>query len=192
MSSRNSILKAVSEAKPDQKSPLPAVSGQEETSGKPVERFREALEQTSTEVIVANLDAVVQAVSTEAGAGKRVYSGDLEIPGVDRVDVVGREHDLNGTDLFVCSAQLGVAENGAMWLSDRNIVRRSAVFLAEHLILVLDKNLIVDTLHDAYDRIRIDEDGFGIFIAGPSKTADIEQSLVIGAHGPRSLRVYLI
>jgi L-lactate dehydrogenase complex protein LldG len=51
---------------------------------------------------------------------------------------------------------------------------------------------ILDNMHQAYERLAFDKPGFGAFISGPSKTADIEQSLVIGAHGPRSLTVFCI
>ena len=62
---------------------------------------------------------------------------------------------------------------------------RAAPFLTEHLVVILERERIVRNMHNAYEQISIDEEGFGIFIAGPSKTADIEQSLVIGAHGPK-------
>ena len=41
-------------------------------------------------------------------------------------------------------------------------------------------------------RLRFEEPGFGLFISGPSKTADIELALVIGAHGARSTMVFLV
>jgi L-lactate dehydrogenase complex protein LldG len=47
-------------------------------------------------------------------------------------------------------------------------------------------------MHHAYQKIDIAKGGFGIFIAGPSKTADIEQSLVIGAHGARTATIYVL
>ena len=69
---------------------------------------------------------------------------------------------------------------------------RSTPFISQHLAVVIDKNDIVPTLHEAYDRINSLSYDFGIFIAGPSKTADIEQSLVLGAHGPKSMTVFLL
>ncbi len=98
---------------------------------------------------------------------------------------------LAGVDLAVLRAQIGVAENGAMWVSETEAVHRVLPFITQHLILVLDRTALVGTMHVAYRRIDIATTGFGVFIAGPSKTADIEQSLVIGAHGPRSLIVCL-
>jgi L-lactate dehydrogenase complex protein LldG len=52
--------------------------------------------------------------------------------------------------------------------------------------------MIVSTMHEAYAKIADEAYGFGGFIGGPSKTADIEQALVLGAHGPLSMTVYLI
>nr|WP_256534367.1 LUD domain-containing protein [Lewinella sp. JB7] len=96
-----------------------------------------------------------------------------------------------GVDVTVLRARLGVAENGAMWVSETEAVHRVLPFITQHLVLVVRTSDLVGTMHEAYRRIDVAETGFGVFIAGPSKTADIEQSLVIGAHGPRSLTVCL-
>lgn len=89
-------------------------------------------------------------------------------------------------------ATLGVAENGSVWLYEGQIKNRLLPFICQHLVICLNANKIVANMHEAYDQIEIDREGYGVFLAGPSKTADIEQSLVIGAHGARSLLVYLI
>jgi L-lactate dehydrogenase complex protein LldG len=84
-----------------------------------------------------------------------------------------------------------VAESGAVWLTPADALARAALFLAEHLALVVSETEIVSDLHQAYARIDAGAAPFGCFVAGPSKTADIEQVLVIGAHGARTLTVFL-
>src|SRR5690606_16996516 len=100
--------------------------------------------------------------------------------------------DIAGVEKAYIRGTLGVAENGAVWVKEGDMQHRLLPFLCQHLVLVVDADTLVDNMHEAYNRIRIDEEGYGLFIAGPSKTADIEQSLVVGAHGPRSLVVYII
>jgi len=89
-------------------------------------------------------------------------------------------------------ASIGVAENGAVWIKESQMINRLLPFICQHLIVVLEKDKIVSTMHHAYQQINSFEEGFGVFIAGPSKTADIEQSLVIGAHGARSMTVCIL
>jgi L-lactate dehydrogenase complex protein LldG len=98
----------------------------------------------------------------------------------------------DGLDLAVVPGRLGVAESGAVWVDGDALPQRALLWLAEHLVLVLPEADLVDHLHDAYARLRFDGPGFGVFVAGPSKTADIEQALVIGAQGPRSATVILV
>ena len=102
-------------------------------------------------------------------------------------------HDLEGIDVAVIPGKFGVAENAAVWIPGETLTPHRAIFvIAQHLILVVPANEIVDNLHQAYERIHWSPKSFGIFISGPSKTADIEQSLVIGAHGARSCTVILL
>ena len=113
---------------------------------------------------------------------------DIDVRSVSTMD----QHELDSVDLLICRGTLGVAENGAVWLTESQMGHRAAPFLTEYLVLILNEDQIVATMHDAYERIGIAEEGFGLFIAGPSKTADIEQSLVIGAHGPRRHTVLIV
>jgi L-lactate dehydrogenase complex protein LldG len=93
-------------------------------------------------------------------------------------------HVFSNSDVVVIQGQMGVAENGAIWIDDKDMRIRKLPFVTGHLVLVLQKEDILEDMHKAYERIDLGHTGFGVFIAGPSKTADIEQSLVIGAHGP--------
>jgi L-lactate dehydrogenase complex protein LldG len=102
-------------------------------------------------------------------------------------------HTLDDVDLAIIRGEFGVAENAAVWVPGENLGKHRAIFvIAQHLILIVPESAIVHNMKQAYERVRISRGGFGVFISGPSKTADIEQSLVIGAHGPRSCTVVLV
>lgn len=101
-------------------------------------------------------------------------------------------HELNDLEVAIIQGQFGVAENGAIWLTDENLGLRALPFITEHLVIVLEEKSLISNMYEAYQKIGVQHSGFGLFIAGPSKTADIEQSLVIGAHGAKSLRVVLV
>ncbi len=101
-------------------------------------------------------------------------------------------HATEDIDFAILPGQFAVAENGAVWISDDGVKQRAIYFIAQHLALVISANDIVPNMHAAYRRLSFDQPRFGAFISGPSKTADIEQSLVIGAHGPRSMTVFVV
>jgi len=101
-------------------------------------------------------------------------------------------HALEDVDLAVIEAQFAVAENGAVWVKNEKNKHRALYFLAKQLLIIVKKENIVDTMHEAYEQIEFDKTSFGLFISGPSKTADIEQSLVIGAHGPTAACVLFV
>ena len=101
-------------------------------------------------------------------------------------------HDLADVDVAILPGQFAVAENAAIWVTDLHVKHRAIYFLTQHLVLVVPRGEMLDNLHQAYERLAFAGPSYGLFISGPSKTADIEQSLVIGAHGPRSLEVILM
>jgi L-lactate dehydrogenase complex protein LldG len=101
-------------------------------------------------------------------------------------------HELASLDLAVFESSLGVAESGAVWLATSDRIARGALFLAERVIVVVAERDLVRDLHGAYARLDVRAHPFGVFVAGPSKTADIEQALVIGAHWPKALTVMLV
>jgi L-lactate dehydrogenase complex protein LldG len=95
-------------------------------------------------------------------------------------------------DLTIVRGELGVAENGAVWVNADPLRHRALLFLSENLILVIEGRDIVPDMESAYARIDFTRLGSGYFISGPSKTADIEQCLVIGAHGAKSVLVLVV
>lgn len=101
-------------------------------------------------------------------------------------------HELENVELAIISGEFGVAENSAIWVIEANYQERVAPFICQHLAIVLPVEAICANMHQAYTRLEGRDYGFGVFIAGPSKTADIEQSLVLGAHGARTLTVLLL
>jgi L-lactate dehydrogenase complex protein LldG len=95
-------------------------------------------------------------------------------------------HKLKDIDLAIVKGEFAIAENGAVWIKNEENRHRSLYFIAQNIVIVVEKDSIVHNMHEAYELISFEKDFFGVFVSGPSKTADIEQSLVIGAHGPKS------
>ena len=107
----------------------------------------------------------------------------------DEVEVA---QDLNGTDLAVVKGEIGVAENGCVWIP-QTVKHKIIYFIAERLVIILEKKNLVNNMAEAYAKIeQMPKYNFATFISGPSKTADIEQTLVKGAHGAMEALVILV
>ena len=106
-------------------------------------------------------------------------------------DTVGRARDLNGTDVGIIRGMFGVAENGCIWIPQQ-MKEKAVCFISENLVILLPKSQIVNNMHEAYRRIQFNDYGYGTFISGPSKTADIAQVLVMGAQAARSATILLL
>jgi L-lactate dehydrogenase complex protein LldG len=101
-------------------------------------------------------------------------------------------HQLEDIDFAVIEGEFAIAENAAVWVWGHKMVHRTLPFITQHLAIVFRRSELLHNMPQGYERLQFNEPGFGVFISGPSKTADIEQSLVIGAHGARSLTVYCV
>lgn len=156
--------------------------------------FKENLQFVGGKVLEINEHQNIEACIAEVYPFAKNRWSNVE--GVNSLNINAEEivdaHDLKDIDLVVLKGEIGVAENAAIWIPSNTLPYRVLPFITQHLLIVLDKSDLVLNMHHAYRRIDIQSaNGFGVFISGPSKTADIEQSLVIGAHGSRSLLVVL-
>lgn len=141
----------------------------------------------------AALNAELKKLSYYAQA-RRIVSlvKGIGTPNVD-LGTVDDPHALEGIGIAIIPGEFGVAENGAVWVAGSTLGPQRAVYvICEHIVLVVPAGQLVSNMHQAYGRLKIERPGFGLFISGPSKTADIEQALVIGAHGPRSCTLYMV
>jgi len=106
-------------------------------------------------------------------------------------DSIESAQALNGTDVGVIRGMFGVAENACVWIPQQ-MKEKAVCFISENLIILLPKSQIVNNMHEAYKRIEFNDYGYGTFISGPSKTADIAQVLVMGAQAARSATILLL
>jgi L-lactate dehydrogenase complex protein LldG len=144
-------------------------------------------------VIAANQETVKSGILKNFGEEKRIVNYATSLSWDQALHPDGETSQaMEQIEVGIIEGEIGVAENGAIWIDGDSTGHRVVPFISQHLVIVLPENKIVPTMHHAYSRIDVAAPGFGVFIAGPSKTADIEQALVIGAHGARSLTVYIL
>ncbi|GAB5406306.1 MAG: LUD domain-containing protein [Aureliella sp.] len=123
---------------------------------------------------------------------KRTFSNLKVVENNVDLDACDDARELENLDFVIYRGEFAVAENGAIFLSDRDLKHRVVFFITQFLVLVVRREDIINNMHEAYARATVPQPGFGLFLSGPSKTADIEQSLVIGAHGCRELNVFVV
>jgi len=191
MGSKEKILNNIAQANANEK-PLPELNKNQGGMANCAGEFLTILEKIGGKgVEVKDWAAVGEYVSQNFSSSGRILSTIPELPWFSP-QFSDDPHAFENVDLAILKGHFGVAENGAVWITDKLMGDRSIPFISQHLALVINKQDIVPTLQEAYERIDYDLYDYGTFIAGPSKTADIEQSLVLGAHGPKGMIVFLM
>lgn len=201
MSSRDAILKDLRRNLPPAVE-LPDLADEDWiTYDDPVAQFREVLEAIGGRFFeVDSMDEADAEIRRLDGWNEGPAHVSL-VPGVGETTfdyaAVELPTDLQHVDFAVLPAHFAVAENGAVWVTPEDAAERTLNFLSQHVAYVIDRRNapdggLVHTMHRAYELADPRASAFSLFAAGPSKTADIEQSLVIGAHGARSAAVLFV
>lgn len=193
MNTRQKILDAVLKNQP-QSSPLPDISKFNGDTTNLVGQYIKIFTTIGGSAFhVEDIGAIKAHIAKNYNGSARLATTLPEL--TDIAELLSNEvepHQYEDIELAIIQAHFGVAENGAVWLTDDVMGQRIIPYICQHLAVVIYEDTIVPTLHEAYEKIGAGNYGFGGFIGGPSKTADIEQALVLGAHGPLTMTVYIL
>ena len=194
MDSRTAILEKIRQNQPEISAKLPDVEVLGLETFDLVEKYTTILQSIGGEYVeVKDYNEIIDFVKDNYSSDKRIITTIPELAEFGATNWINdAPHSLEDVELSIVRAHFGVAENSALWVTDAVLGQRATPFIAQYLAIVLSKQDIVATMHQAYQLIGDSKYDFGTFIAGPSKTADIEQSLVLGAHGARGLVVFLL
>ena len=194
MSSKSEILQKIKQNQPSIIADLPDLNLLSSENSNVLETYKTVLKNIGGEPVeVAGYQEILDFIRNNYALDRRIITTIPELSEVASLDWKNDDpHTLQNVELAIVSAHFGVAENSALWVTDDILGQRVAPFIAQYLAIIVKKSDILATMHQAYEKIGNLEYGFATFIAGPSKTADIEQSLVLGAHGARGLIVFLL
>lgn len=193
MSSREEILARVKENQPPL-TVLPADLTALIQYPNPMEMFGIVLDGIGgTMYPVKDYEEMIGLIKTQFSNLPRVISTIPELKELTEKNWEGQDpHSYENVDVAIIKAHFGVAENAALWVTESLMGQRVIPFICQQLVVVVHKKDILSNMQEAYQQIADSSYGFGAFIAGPSKTADIEQSLVLGAHGPKNMTVFVL
>ena len=193
MNTRDTMLARIGKNKPDAL-PLPTVPTFVDDADDLHTHFGESLAFVDGTLLdlSTGTESLTDYLRRTFPTAERIASS-MPLPGLTTTPVgpeTGKD-ELEKIDVAVLRGEFAVAENAAVWVPELNMLHRALPFIAQYLVLVVPRTAIVPNMHIAYQHVDRSSLSYGVFIAGPSKTADIEQSLVIGAHGARGLTVVL-
>ena len=193
MNSRDIILNSVRKNQPTPPVPLPEIPNFNADSEPPISQFQTRLEGMGGRSFeLSNIDEIKAKIAELYPGAKILCSTVAEIPGNKPVKPEMSPREFADVDVAIVRGKFGVAENGAVWLTREDLVVNALGFLSQHLVILLDSKQLVWDMHQAYQRIELTQTSYGVFMAGPSATGDVEAVIIRGAQGVRSLTVFLM
>ncbi|MDQ6813504.1 MAG: lactate utilization protein [Bacteroidota bacterium] len=192
MNTREKILEAVLKNQPPSTS-LPDITIFKGDDNDKVEQYIKIFKTIGgSPYLVADIDEAKALIREQFDVSKRIVTTLPEFTDIAELSSASiNPHLYEDIELAIMRAHFGVAENGAVWLTDDIMGQRIVPYICQHLAVIISADNIVRTLHEAYEKIGEGAYSFAGFIGGPSKTADIEQALVLGAHGPLTMTVFI-
>lgn len=166
-----------------------------------VQRFRDRIIKLTCDVATAGTVNDVSAVGARylsehhlpqrAVCWPQLNVLDWRSAGIDTQARAAKGDDMVG----ITCAFAGIAETGTLMLLSGPQTPATVSLLPETHIAVLEVGRIVATMEDAWDRLCAEHDKLPRavnFVSGPSRTADIEQTVTLGAHGPYRVLIILV
>jgi L-lactate dehydrogenase complex protein LldG len=189
MSSRDEILARVRKNLPAPQ-PLPSLPTFDREIKAPLATFKANLLRMGGKFVeIPASGSLAETIHGLFPAAKVFCSAAPEFSGNRPIEQVRAPAELHDVDVGIVRAVYGVVETGSVWLTGREFNVDALGFLAQHLVVLLDPARLVPTMHHAYRRRADFDSSYGVFMTGPSATADIEGVLIQGAQGIRSLTV---
>jgi L-lactate dehydrogenase complex protein LldG len=165
-----------------------------------VERFTTQLEAVGAQWTLVRGEAeaarALRRILADAGARRVAGSDAALVARVLPAGLMGGGEGLSREELFACdagvtTAQWGIAETGTLVLESAREQHRLLSLVPPIHVALLSTRCICASLGDALARVSRDSHAI-TFITGPSRTSDIELTLVIGVHGPQTVHVLLL
>ena len=166
------------------------------------EAFAEALIQANGRfVFCRDIDELTDGLHTllsQKGI-RKVFCGETFIFGLLKeleVEIAGEGEELSGCKAAVTGCEALVVRHGSVVLSSRQTMSRKGFITPPVHIVVATNKQLVDEPRDVFRfmqaRYGKDIPSLISFATGPSRTADIEKNLVLGAHGPKELYIFML
>lgn len=198
---RETILGKIRKALGDDVQPQPMPDMQSQIYFKPepynaLEFFAENFVKTKGELYrfetIADLDKALKKWLTRRGYKEIILTETLDIP--ETTSICKGRDSLLEMEVGITSCEILIARTGSMILSSANASGRGVSAFAPIHVVIASTSQIVDDIDDGLNFMKKKYKRMPSMVSlttGPSRTADIEKTLVLGAHGPKELHLFL-